>query len=217
MLKKYIFLLCLAVLNLQYCEPKNVITSFLSFVKSKINADKDMVKVIQMGNGFVCLTNSENTKHDECSCSFTKLKEFEKRCASNLKKNQEEAKECSEEKCEICCKLENRNKSSISILEYELSCQKKCTKSNLFSDLTEEDNRQVFKKIIEFIRIFYPTTTLHYNPEVKPTVEYTGKVIKKETDTITQDLNSQVEEEAYNENDVSSSNEEEVLSPYDEY
>ncbi|CRG97625.1 secreted ookinete protein, putative [Plasmodium gallinaceum] len=218
MYKRVFFLLCIALLNIICAQSKNVVSSFFSFMNSKINSKKEISKIIQMGDALACLTNNENSFYNECSCSFTKIKDFEKKCSSNLKKNQEEAKNCSEEHCEICCILININNTTNSILESELSCKKKCTKSNLILNLNEDDYKLSFKKLIEFIRIFFPSNILnYYSIEKKNSPEYTNRLLDTNYQKIKEDLNSETDGDKIEEISLQSNNEsEELFSPYNE-
>lgn len=192
---KFFFLLCLILyISTRNAEAKNVFSSFISLMKSKINQENEISKIIQMDNSSVCLTNSANLSRVECSCSFDKLKKFEKKCASNFKKSQEDAKNCSEEKCEFCCKLVHPNESSVSILESELLCEKKCSKSEVILNLNEEDYRTVFKKMVEFIRIFFPSNTMNYYPIENKTAQYTNRTIRQNIQKINEDLRSPTNE-----------------------
>ncbi|CRH02485.1 secreted ookinete protein, putative [Plasmodium relictum] len=218
MYKKVFFLLCIVILNVICAQSKNVVSSFFSFMKSKINSKKEISKVIQMGNTLACLTNNENSFYNECSCSFKKLKDFEKKCSSNFKKNQEEAKNCSEEHCEICCILININNITNSILESELSCKKKCTKSNLVLNLNEDDYKLAFKKLIEFIRIFFPSNILnYYSNEKKNFPQYTNRLLDTKYQKIKEDLNSETNKDTIERISLPPNNEsEEYFSPYNE-
>lgn len=216
MCRKFLISLCLIFyISIQKAESKNIFSSFVSLMKSKINSENEISKIIQMDNSYVCLTNSLNSSRSECTCSFKKLKEFEKKCSSNFKKNQEDAKNCSEEKCEYCCKLIHPNEYSISILESELICEKKCSKSEVILNLNDEDYRTVFKKIVEFIRIFYPNNTMNYYPIENKTVQYTNKNLGQNIQQINEDLRSANEESDDTYNTITEDSEE-LFSPYDE-
>ncbi|CAI7723400.1 secreted ookinete protein, putative [Plasmodium vivax] len=193
MYKRTLFVLGLALLNFLGAESKNVVSSFLSYLNSKINSTSEISKVVQMGDTMTCLVSKENNNtRNECSCSFKKLKEFEKKCSSNFKKNQEDAKNCSEEHCEICCSLMNSNSVANSILDYEFFCKKKCARSSIVSNLNEDDYKLVFKKLIEFIRIFYPSNVLNYYPiRKRASANYTNRPLDAKNQTIMDDLSEE--------------------------
>ncbi|SOV75107.1 secreted ookinete protein, putative [Plasmodium sp. gorilla clade G3] len=198
-------------------QSKNVVSSFIKYINYKINTPKEISKVIKMGNTLACLIHNNNYILNECSCLFKTLKDFENNCSSNFKKNQQEAKQCAEERCEICCNLkknENQKYSSHSILQYELECKKKCTKSKLISNANEQDYKVAFKKIIELIRIFFPVNVLNYYPiSNKSKATYTNKLLNNtDYNKIRNDLNSETIRESieYEENL------EDKFSPYNE-
>ncbi|CAA9990841.1 conserved Plasmodium protein, unknown function [Plasmodium knowlesi strain H] len=223
MYKRTLFVLSFALVNFIGAESKNVVSSFLSYLNSKINSTSEISKVVQMGDTMACLVSKENNSaRNECSCSFKKVKEFEKKCSSNLKKNQEDAKNCSEEPCEICCSLMNSNRVANSILDYEFFCKKKCARSSIISNLNEDDYKIVFKKLIEFIRIFYPSNVLNYYPiRKRASANYTNKPLDAKNQAIMDDLSE--EPRAINRGhveDIATSlrgeESEEFFSPYDE-
>lgn len=217
MYRKIFLPLCLILyVSVQIAESKNMFSSFISLMKSKINSENEISKIIQMDNSYVCLTNNASTSRAECSCTFEKLKEFEKKCASNFKKSQEDAKNCSEEKCEFCCKLVHPNESSVSILESELLCEKKCSKSEVILNLNDEDYRTVFKKIVEFIRIFFPSNTVNYHPIENKTAQYTNRNLGQNIQKINEDLRSPNNEETIDTFAFHKEDTEELFSPYDE-
>ncbi|SOV77786.1 secreted ookinete protein, putative [Plasmodium reichenowi] len=212
-----IICLMLYVSLVNWTQSKNIVSSFIKYINYKINTPKEISKVIKMGNTLVCLNGNNNYISNECSCLFKTLKDFEKNCSSNLKKNQQEAKLCAEERCEICCNLkknEYQKYSSHSILQYELDCKKKCTKSKLISEANEQDYKIAFKKIIELIRIFFPVNVLNYYPiSNKGKATYTNQLLNHtDYDKIRDDLNS----ETIKENIEYEENLEDKFSPYNE-
>ncbi|SPJ09795.1 secreted ookinete protein, putative [Plasmodium sp. DRC-Itaito] len=208
-------LLYVSLINMT--QSKNVVSSFIKYINYKINTPKEISKVIKMGNTLACLIHNKSDISNECLCLFKTLKDFENNCSSNLKKNQQEAKLCAEERCEICCNLkknENQKYSSHSILQYELECKKKCTKSKLISNANEQDYKVAFKKIIELIRIFFPVNVLNYYPiSNKGKATYTNKLLNNiDYDKIRDDLNS----ETINESIENEENLEDKFSPFNE-
>ncbi|CAD2104360.1 secreted ookinete protein, putative [Plasmodium vinckei brucechwatti] len=201
---------------------KNIVSSFLSYINSKINYKNEVSKVIEMDNTVACLMNNNSQGYNECLCDFKKINEFEKKCSYHLKKSQEEAKNCSEEHCEICCNLVKPKNQNDSILAYELVCKKKCTKSNITSPLNQDDYKLAFTKLFEFIRIFYPSNILSYHPiQNKKYPIYTNKVLNTKYQQIADDLNleaNQINREYVN-NGITPGGEdksEDLFSPYDE-
>ncbi|SBT80754.1 secreted ookinete protein, putative [Plasmodium malariae] len=220
--KKVVAVLFFALVNIICAESKNVFSSFLSYLNSKINYKNEISKVIQMGNTLACIVDNENSYYNECSCTFKKLTNFEKKCSSNFKKNQEEAKKCSEGRCEICCNLVNSKNTSNSILDYELFCKKKCNKSNIILDLSQEDYKLAFKKLIEFIRIFFPSNVLNVYPiQKRSSPNYTNKQLQTKYQKIKEDLNEEAKmtnmENMDGINSLTVDGSEELFSPYDEY
>ncbi|SBT47925.1 secreted ookinete protein, putative (PSOP20) [Plasmodium ovale wallikeri] len=183
MYKRSLLMLYCALLGILCAESKTVVSYLLSFLNSKISPKKEISKVIQMGNTMACLVDQENSFYNECSCTFKRVTDFEKKCSSHFKKSQEEAKNCSEEHCETCCNLASSKNTTNSILDYELLCKKKCTKSTIISNGNEEDYKLAFKKLIEFIRIFFPPNVLHYYPiQKKHFPNYTNRLLDSSTE-----------------------------------
>ncbi|GAW83440.1 hypothetical protein, conserved [Plasmodium gonderi] len=222
MCKWVLLVLCFALLNVLGTECKNVVSSFLSYLNSKINSTSEISKLVQMGDTLACLVSKENNNsNNECSCSFKKLSDFEKKCSSNFKKN-EGAKNCSEERCEICCNLMNSNNITNSILDSEFFCKKKCARSSIILNLNEDDYKLVFKKLIEFIRIFYPSNVLNYYPiQKKIPTNYTNRLIDTKNQKILDDLKEEPntinhENVEKHTTSIGADDLEELFSPYDE-